>query len=480
MAVFEASPEGFRAMNLGRPAAHLVRELVQNVLDEAAETCHVDVKWTPKKGIHIRVTDDLYGGIREERLIFTIWESDKQDSPTKRGRMGRGLKEMVSVSDWTSVATQGRPTTLFERSPNGDWSRKTTKTIPSPTVGTIVETQVKAWGERDAEEIVKYLKSIRAPKDMVLFVNGEEVKRKPHLEAYNMRLSSVVFTVENNERRVSNSGFQTVVELFPEAEPKIYEMGLPIETIDFPLSIDVQQRIPLREQRDTLVTWYRVELFAKLLSARIDHMPTESLRDNYVLKAAEGIHYLSDAAMQKIANAWTEGKPYAASPQMMSVATGQHVQVVNLRTLPEAIRDLVKKVGTDVKQVLRERQTEFCPQVEPTYEEKRLINCWEWIAEGINKPCVVVVAAGKPNAEASFDRSGNILTIYKEVLGEDFFRAPLKVQQLGLLIHELAHWKIHEESHGANFHSDAENVGAAVAVFLMENYYEATQKGSAI
>jgi hypothetical protein len=34
-AVFTADPEGFREQNVGRPAAHLVREAVQNVFDEA-------------------------------------------------------------------------------------------------------------------------------------------------------------------------------------------------------------------------------------------------------------------------------------------------------------------------------------------------------------------------------------------------------------------------------------------------------------
>src|SRR6266850_7591827 len=92
-AIFDASPEGFRAQNMARAAAHLLRELIQNTLDEAATICRVTIEHTPKAGVYIRVEDDVPGGIRDERLVFTLWLTDKQDAPTKRGRMGRGLKE---------------------------------------------------------------------------------------------------------------------------------------------------------------------------------------------------------------------------------------------------------------------------------------------------------------------------------------------------------------------------------------------------
>lgn len=479
MSVFEASPEGFRAQNLGRPAAHLVRELIQNVLDEPATKCLVAIKHTPKKGTFIRVADDVYGGFRDESLVFTIWASDKQDSPTKRGRMGRGLKELVSVSDWTSVSTQGRSTILFERSKQGEWKRKTTSTIPSPGCGSVVEAQISAWSSKDAKAIEEYLSRLRPPTGVRLVVNGKTIERRPAIERHPLYLPSVTYVVEDGERRVSNRSFLTDVELLADdGEHWIYEMGIPIETIDFPLSIDVGQRVPLREQRDTLLSWYKSELFAKLVSARIDHLPAETLRDNYVLKAAESSSYLSEQAKQRIATAWTEGKPYASSPQMMSIATGQHLPVVNLRTLPEAVRELVRATGQDVRQVLEARRTELCPPLVPTAAQQRFIDRWEWIAKGIHRPCRVVIAGGNPGAEASFDRTSSTLTVYAKNVAPDFFDHPYKTKQLAVLIHELSHWKALEESHGADFHSDAENVGAEVCVWLMEHYFEAIDENA--
>lgn len=331
MAVFEADPEGFRAMQMGRPAAHLVRELVQNVFDEAASTCAVTVEHVAGEGVRIVVEDDVPGGIRDEKLVFTLWASDKADTPTKRGRMGRGLKELVSVSDRTVVATQGRPAIEFTRQ-GGEWKRRSTTQIAAPSVGTCVSARVAGWKSKDAKEIVEYLCRVRPPQNVRFIVNGEEVVRRPAVESHKLSLATVLFVVEDGERKVSNPHKDTTVELFAEEKTWVYEMGIPIEPVDYPLSIDVGQRVPLREQRDTLVTWYAREMYALLLNARLSVMPPEQLRDNHVLKAAEAYYFLTEETKRRIADVWTEGKPYASTPQMMSVATGAHVAVVNLRT----------------------------------------------------------------------------------------------------------------------------------------------------
>ena len=477
MAVFEADPEGFRAMQLGRPAAHLVRELVQNVFDEATGACRVTVEHEAREGVTIVVEDDVPGGIRDEKLVFTIWASDKADSPTKRGRMGRGLKELVSVSDRTVVATQGRPAIEFVRR-GGEWKRRHTTQIAAPATGTRIESLVRGWKAKDAKEIGDYLRRVRPPSEVKLFVNGVEVVRRPAIETHQLYLTTVVYKVEEGERRVSNPHERAAVELFAEDGGSwVYEMGLPIEPIEYPLSIDVGQRVPLREQRDTMLTSYARELYAQLLNARLPVMPKEQLRDNHVLKAAEAWPWLTAETKKAIAHAWTDGKPFASTPQQMSIATGAHIAVVNLRSLPEAIRDIVKQPGisTSVRDVLDARREEFCPVVvAPTDAMRRFCAVWEWVARGVGRPCSVVVREGQPGAGASFERGRNELAIYRAAqIIPDFFDWPLKAHPLSTLIHELSHWKAVEESHGEAFYSDVDDVGGAVAQFLIEHADEA-------
>lgn len=471
-AIFEASPEGFRQNQMGREAAHLVRELVQNVLDEAATFCKVTISATPVRGLKIIVEDDVPGGIRDEKLVFTIWLSDKQDSPTKRGRMGRGLKELVSVSDKTIVRTEGRDACVFTRSDAGEWSRTMTSREERPARGTVIEAQVKAWGKKDAEKIVAYLKHIRPPEGMLFTVNGDAVVRRTATESYDLDLPSVVFETYEGERRESNRKFTARVDLFTEEQSWVYEMGIPIEPTDFPTSIDVGQRVPLREKRDTLLANYKSELFAKIVDKRIAHMPKEQLRDNFVLEAAKDSYHMSESTKLLIAEAWTEGRPFANTPKAMSIATGQHVEVVNLRSLPESVRYIVEEHGQNVQEVLDARKGELCPTVEElTGTERRFIATWTTIAAGIHRDATVVICDGHPGAIASFDQSHAVLSVYRKEIHDwpAWVAFPLKAPQLGVLIHELAHWRRLEESHGMEFHSDAEDVGGSVANFLLEN-----------
>jgi len=467
-AIFEADPEGFREQNAGRPAAHLVRELVQNVFDEKATKLEVNVD-LKKDGVEIRVKDDVPGGIRDPKLVFTIWLSDKKDTPTKRGRMGRGLKEIVSVSDKTSIITQDWAVS-FTRKPGGDWVRGGPDRRTD--VGTLFEAKVNLWKQEDVDGILTYLRRMRPPEGLQFIVNGLPVTRKQATESYPMSLTTVMYEEERGERISRERKRDTVVDLFDEPEHWVYEMGIPVEQIEFPMSIDVGQRIPLRERRDTMTDPYRKELFAKLVDRRIAKVEPEQMRDKFILDAAAAPKYLSEETKQRIATAWTEGRPFASNPDVFRAATGQHVAAISLRQLPEPIREVVRDVGVNVQTVLDARRVELCPPVQEDElrpGERKMVKVFEWIAAGIGKPCSVTVAMGSPSAEASFDNKGRRLTLYREPLTSHFFGTPYGPRQLGLLIHELAHWKSHEHGHGFDFHSDAEDVGGAVAAFLLEN-----------
>lgn len=460
-AIFEASPEGFRQLNLARPPAHVIREAIQNVFDEAASQCDVLVKWTPAAGVTLIVTDDVPGGIRDERLIFTIWMSDKQDSPNKRGRMGRGLKELVSVSSKTIVATAGRPATIFKRTSAGTWSRSSSEGISVPT-GTKIEATVHEWPKAALGNILAYLRQINPPAGLRYTVNGEVVHSRKVLETYNLCLSTLMYE-NGKEKEISKS---CEVSLFAETTPYVYEMGLPIEPIDYPLSIDVGQRVPLREKRDTLLESYRKELLAKLLNVRIGHLAPEQLRDNHVLIAAAYHFYLTDEVKYKLAEVWTEGRPYASTPQQVAAATNSHVRIVNLRTLPEAIRDIVRNKGISVQTIFEKQSSELCPQVDPSITERNLVDAWTAIAAGIGRPASVIIRDGTPTAIASF--GDTVISVYRRNIPnwEDWCRNPYTPEPLSILIHELAHWKRLEDAHGFEFHSDAEEVGARIAYFL--------------
>jgi hypothetical protein len=479
--VFAADAEGWRRMNSGRPAHELLREAVQNAFDEDGCT-KVEVKLEHAGGgVDFSITDDVPDGIRDERLIWTIWLSDKADSPTKRGRMGRGLKELISVADWSLIISAGCPAIEFRRH-RGKWSRTCPRKV-RPKWGTFIGGRVKSWGKSDAAVAVEYLRRVRPPRGIAFSVNGHLVEREEPVEAYALKLPTVLFEqlgsgecVQREPRR------STTVELLAEAHSWIYEMGIPVERIDYPLSIDVGQRVPLREKRDTLTESYRRELFAKLLDVRraAGLIDVDQLRDDHVLLAARAPEYLSGETKLAIASAWTNGMPYASTSEVVSQATGHHIEVASLRKLPEGVRAIVREVGTDAREVMSAMAvaaTGIIDAGDPAHtdDHARLTAIWEWIAAGIDRPCAVRCASGKPSASASFCRETRVLMVYVEC-ASGVAADPLSAESLSLLIHELAHWRSQENEHGMGFHSDAEYVGGAVAAFLFGHVEEARRK----
>lgn len=481
--IFVVDAEGWREQNAGRPAADLIREAVQNALDEAVTKLEVTLDWEAGQGVSFTIVDDVPGGIRDERLIWTIWLSDKTDSPQKRGRMGRGLKELISVSDHTLIVTAGGPAIEFERAPRGKWSRSSPRKV-RPEAGTKITGRVKLWGKRDMDAIAAYLKRVRPPAGVELTVNVAPVLRSATSETYRLKLPTVVFEVQDDGSRVAREPRRECqVELFGalEDESWVYEMGIPIERIDFPLSIDVGQRVPLREKRDTLTEPYRRELFAKLLDARVaaDLVPASELKDDHVMLASQAAEHLSTATKQAIANAWTGGRPYATTPQLVSQASGQHVDVVPLRSLPESIRGITREVGTDVRSVLAERLHTACATIAPcdySVEQRRFVETWSWIAAGIGRKCQVRLATGKPSSMANFNPATRTMTVYVEIIGSRVIARPLSAEALSTLLHELSHWTSHADEHGMGFHADTDDVGGAVAAFLLEHAEEARER----
>lgn len=160
--VFGADAEGWRLMNSGRPAAELIREAVQNVFDEVTPEgvfwLDVNVEYEDG-GVNFEIIDNIPGGIRDERLIWMIWLSDKGDSPNKRGRMGRGLKELISVADWSLVISEGIPAVEFKRY-RAQWTR-TSPVKKRPKAGTVIEGRVKMWKKSDADAIAAHLRRMR-------------------------------------------------------------------------------------------------------------------------------------------------------------------------------------------------------------------------------------------------------------------------------------------------------------------------------
>ena len=103
----QISTEGFASFNQSRPPGHLVKELVQNAFDaigDASGTVSLDYGHDGR-AFHVACRDSG-GGIHDLSAMRVVYLTFKTDSHLKRGRFGRGFKEILSVAS-SAMVTSG-------------------------------------------------------------------------------------------------------------------------------------------------------------------------------------------------------------------------------------------------------------------------------------------------------------------------------------------------------------------------------------
>jgi hypothetical protein len=164
---FEVSEDGWRETSARRPIARLLLEAVQNAFDAAAEEVSVEVG-----SASITVEDDAKGGVGDGRLIYTIFLTDKGADPERRGRLGRGLKELIAAMDSATVDTVGM---TIRFGPEGR-----VETPNSRTQGTRL-TLRRALTDEEREECTELVRRCIPPKGTVLRVGNTLVRRPRRL-----------------------------------------------------------------------------------------------------------------------------------------------------------------------------------------------------------------------------------------------------------------------------------------------------------
>ena len=99
---FAVSHEGMQQIHAGRPPWQLLKELIQNVWNEApqATICQVEIQPAPTSEalLRIRVADNGPGFANIADAWTLMAPTPKRHAPAKRGRFDMGEKELVAVA----------------------------------------------------------------------------------------------------------------------------------------------------------------------------------------------------------------------------------------------------------------------------------------------------------------------------------------------------------------------------------------------
>ena len=465
---FAVSHLGMREIHAGRPPWQLLKELVQNVWDEAPEATicrvHIQPANTGEDMLSIRVEDDGPGFADIADAWTLMKHTPKRENPSQRGRFNLGEKELVSVAAEALIETAGN-TVHFPRM----GGRVVT---PNERQRGTVITALMPWPKDETEAMIQNLKRFR-PNGCGLEVNGETIpERKPDLVRATT-LATVIYSGETGAMRPSRR--RTEIHLLPPADEKcwLYEMGIPIQPIAAQWDIDVQQKVPMPPNRDTVPEYYLADIYAEALNAAHRVMEADEFGEQWVKTAMEDPR-VENEAVQSVMKGRYGGKVLLASSVSDSnlQATEDGYQLVNPRSLSATEKqrfqkDAGLKTSHDVFGHREVPAVPVPPEQLPKYEE---FEAWakaqaalcglEATIEFIESPGASTVADCTSTSRSPVIRFN---TAHSR-LPDAFFRPPFgREEQLELLIHELGHALAKKPGHGPAWGDGVAKAGAMIA-----------------
>lgn len=448
---FEIDKNGLKTLQSRKPKTFIIRELIQNAWDEDVTKCHIDTEYH-RGTATLSVDDNSPIGFRDLKDAYTFFSPCyKRPDPTKRGRFNAGEKQAFSVcTSATIITTKG--TIVFDK--DGRHRKKVSK-----EVGTLVIVKVRMT-KKEYEEIIQYTRLLIPPLGTQVFLNGKELPKKKPIREASAKLQTEYLKGEKFIKTARN----TCIELYePEDGAYLYEMGIPVCPIECEFSIDVNQRVPMGIDRDTVSQSYLQDLYAEVLNATHDIIPVENISDTWVRTGMSDTKRIEGKAVKTVLNKRFGDKHLSRSIKdavSNDDAISHGYKVISGSEMSKDEWNSAKKY--DLISSTTDKFGKGTTSSEPVNPDINMQKV-EYIAKKIAKQTLgieitVSFIKCKDNNTPGATYSNRHLTFYVSKLGKGFFEHPISPRVLSLVIHEIGHEKGHHTE--ASYHKALTGIGA--------------------
>ena len=355
-AFFEVCVKGFRSLMVAKPKWHFVRELISNSLDElSVKVIRLTLRKEPRF-ITIICEDDGKGFERISDAFTLFAHTKKRSDVSVRGRFNMGEKELASISKYMSIETT-----------TGKVVFKDGKRYASPRKklerGTIVTAKI-GCSNKEFDEIVEMVATFIIPSDKKLVVdfhggannldNGYISKGsdyKPDFTA-NEILETILFDSESGGMRPTKR--KTEIQIYSSHSKKylnkevsyLFELGIPVQEIECSYNVNVNQKIPMNANRDSVKDSYLRDIYAIVLNHTHDQLDESNVSDSWVRLASED-ERVTDDAFKSVKNARYGDKAVLWSSDLNANedARDQGYEIIHGKSLSPVERDRMKGVG---------------------------------------------------------------------------------------------------------------------------------------
>jgi hypothetical protein len=298
---FDVDREGLRKILERRGKAWAIFELIQNAWDTNTKTVKVKLEAIPQTAqAWLTVEDDDPEGFHDLTHAFTLFaESGKKGDPTKRGRFNLGCKLVLAMCfEATVSSTSGE--VVFDATGRERFSgHKRRRESGSEFKGRIALTRA------EMADIEAQLYKLHPPPNVTTIVRIDNGARSTEAEL-EARDPDEIFEATLQTEIADEEGFlrrrerKTTVHLFGtvSGEAWLYELGLPVQPIDGPWHIDVQQKLPLGLERDAVPPAFLSKLHTLVANVTAYHLPTDEFTKPWIAEVVQDKNASVDVVQQ--------------------------------------------------------------------------------------------------------------------------------------------------------------------------------------
>jgi len=427
---FEVDKDGLKALQLGKPKSYIIRELVANAWDENITFCKIET--AHKNGIAtISVEDDNPEGFRDLTDSYTIFKHTiKRSNPKQRGRFNIGEKQVLAICRDAKVeSTKG--TITF----NKDNTRSHSTLHRSK--GTKVTVNIR-MSKADYEEILDALKLYLSPKNIVTTINGQRLDYKQPFKTISATLQTELESngiFRKTQRKTEIEIHQVIGDSY------LYEMQIPVTKIDCQFSIDIQQKIPLSIDRETVSQAFLESVFAEVLNAIFNDIPEEKSSEKWIRQATSNERISNDAVKTIIQKRFGDKVVVANpnDPNANDTAISKGYRVIQGRELSgeewQQFKD--KAPISSTSSLFGTKGFALAQPITPTPEQIKVSEYAKKLHKRLNDIDLTVRFVKCSGSNESADYGNATLTFNLSHLPSDFFDNHLKTTDL--ILHELGH-----------------------------------------
>lgn len=322
----------------------ILSELLRNAWDEDGVTqVHVVTgkAFGDKRSIvEITIADDSPNGFRNLADSYTLFaDSYKKTDATKAGRFNAGEKLVLAMCDSAElVSTTG--TVYFNRG-----GSRTTSTTKKSERGTSIRLEIR-MNRAEHDELCAFAQTLLAPRGIETTFNGDYLAPRRPVVNLKAKLTTEIANGEGILRKLKRETIVEVVEPREGESPTLYELGIPVMPLDCKWHVNVQQKVPLTMERDSVPPSYLRDISALIVNELHASLNAEEATANWVTEGV-GSKDATPEAVTKVMDLRFGEKRVSfdpSDPEANKIAVSEGYQVVHGGSLPKEVWRNVKAI----------------------------------------------------------------------------------------------------------------------------------------